>query len=1453
MKFEKNEIKRNQLEGYKEKLVNFSKRNRELFYKPTRGASLNLSSYSFDPKSDKNKKEEIEKKFQPIKINSDNLKSFLLESKLDLKSHYLFDKFENHSLAKVINKIRLSDQKFQKEYGISGGWFLGPFLVWKTKSNGPMDENFVISPILKTPIDIIKGKNNDFSLQIENQKISTNLTLQLILNKTFGIKMPTEIEGEDLVEELKNIIELFKNQSINIEYLPTLNKLPNVPKTINFNSETYEENVKKNSNFNLEKWEYDLFSKVNDKNFLLLDIFHLDHLNIIKLTLLKDFDEIMEQSDLHPIIEQLMLGVPIANGNYSELQIRELDNLKERDNHFLVEIDSSQHLAIYKANNQNSLVIQGPPGTGKSQTITNLIADLIVQKKKVLFVAEKRAALDVVYNRLKMAGIEKHSVIIHSSELNKKDLYSDFLTLAKTPILDNYQIKSNIEENSDRLDFKKKVHNHFLYSLKKIEDCSKLSVQDILTLKSQNKESAPDKNIREVFGKVPYSIFMALADDLIVLKSLCNDIEHLKNHPWRNKKENLILLSSLSFQVNSQIQEIKTAIAIIKKADEYLKSINPHEVDPGLENSFKENKEKIKKVDSLILAASFNLFFKPTPLNIVDSLKENLRSSFEKLNKGLVEFELIKSGTDIQLIYQLNNYFKNNTSVFRYFTPAFWEKRKKFNSIINKKLELKPQDVLGPYITFYEQKNILDNILFDLKFPVPLDNSEYLKLIKEMPINLTIAKEIFDFLKKINLLKEAFPYDKEMMEDLFCEIQAFWENFNILINKKIELKNLEKNFLENFFNQRERIPVEIKEKELYLQKILDSIDDISKISKLDYKIKEVESNFKLVGLKELLYQSLIDIQKDWTEEILSQLIDYWYDNIILNNHEILNNHNPEESQKTIEGLVNNHKSLSKNKVEINYQENLKKQFLNPQTIRLLEKEANKSKRILSPREVMERGALQDMMNLKPCWLMSPLSISQILPNISGLFDVIIFDEASQVRVEDALPSIFRSKQMIIVGDKQQMPPTSFFDSGLEADDDEVESIELEKSILDLSSQIYPSEMLKWHYRSRAESLISFSNRAFYNGDLIATPNPSSLASDGAIIFEMTKGATFNSKTGGNPVEAQKVISYAAEILKKDPDSSVGIIAFGTAQMKALEDELEKLENSDTLFGKCLSHSLDLKKDGADAGFFIKNLENVQGDERDHIILSVGYAPDPNTGKLRKGFGPLSTAGGGKRLNVAITRAKQKISIFCSFDPKTELSIDSEAFGKNPDSTHFARYLNYAQAISEKNIAEVNRILGLYPTKNHSGKNNSDSMFALDLKKELEKLGHNVISNVGSNGFFVELVVVDPDDENKFILGIELDSANSNAIEYCRDRDIARQKLLELKGWKLTKVWSYEWCHNRNKIILNLDNQIKRIIESEILVFLKIQEDLKKIPSSGIPIQKFPDYDSENSRLSLIRE
>jgi very-short-patch-repair endonuclease len=455
-----------------------------------------------------------------------------------------------------------------------------------------------------------------------------------------------------------------------------------------------------------------------------------------------------------------------------------------------------------------------------------------------------------------------------------------------------------------------------------------------------------------------------------------------------------------------------------------------------------------------------------------------------------------------------------------------------------------------------------------------------------------------------------------------------------------------------------------------------------------------------------------------------------------------------------------------------------------------------------------RRLFQEMPNLllalKPCLLMSPLSVATFLDPTKIEFDTVIFDEASQIGSEDAIGAILRGKQIIMVGDSKQLPPTRFFATGDNEDYDteaeEDDTNETYESILDEFETLgLPRWMLKWHYRSRCEALIAFSNYHFYEANLITFPGPHLMEEKEArcVEFIHVPGGIYQrgkgQSAGINRVEARKVAELVFQHFRDHPDRSLGVIAFSERQQSAIDDEIRRTRFQKPEFERFF-------REDTQEPFFIKNLENVQGDERDTILFSVGYGKDQHS-KLSMNFGPLNRNGGARRLNVAITRAKYQIKIVSS--------IQSHDFDLKRTDKEGPRLLKAYIDFAQHGPASLPRELTVFAADKF------DSPFEEEVYRALVERGLTVHSQVGCAGYRIDLAVVDQEHPGLYLLGIECDGANYHSCHTARDRDRLRQQVLEGMGWKnkILRIWSSDWIRNRNGEIQRIEQALNKAREA----------------------------------------
>ncbi|MET9967560.1 DUF4011 domain-containing protein, partial [Streptomyces sp. NPDC006356] len=447
----------------------------------------------------------------------------------------------------------------------------------------------------------------------------------------------------------------------------------------------------------------------------------------------------------------------------------------------------------------------------------------------------------------------------------------------------------------------------------------------------------------------------------------------------------------------------------------------------------------------------------------------------------------------------------------------------------------------------------------------------------------------------------------------------------------------------------------------------------------------------------------------------------------------------------------------------------------------IRRQAELQKRHMPVRHLLkEAGDVVRM--IKPCFMMSPLTVSQFLP-ADFQFDVVIFDEASQVLPQDAVNSVYRGRSLIVAGDPKQLPPTSFFSAGGDSDDDDEwdeEAIDSYESILDLcrGNSVLRGMPLRWHYRSRHENLIAFSNHEFYEDSMVTFPGALEHGPDIGVEFFKADGVYDRGGRSDNPGEAAKVAQRVIHHFETRPGLTLGVVALSKAQAEAIEAAVAKAR----LARPDLDRFFTEDRLG---GFFVKNLETVQGDERDVIILSIGYGPD-HQGKLRSSFGPINKEGGWRRLNVAVTRARRRMEVVASFYG-----------GDLPDSgnksvQHLKRYLQYAQ--------HGPRILQTEAADPDAA---PESPFEEEVIDVLRDWGYSVQPQVGVAGFRIDMAVRHPAAPGTYALGIECDGAMYHSSRAARDRDRLREAVLRDLGWRLHRIWGTDWYRNRRDAMARL--------------------------------------------------
>ncbi|MGF7060384.1 AAA domain-containing protein [Brassicibacter mesophilus] len=1135
------------------------------------------------------------------------------------------------------------------------------------------DRTFVKAPLLLFPIRILKDNNRWHMQNIQEQDILINKVFVFAYAKYNEIKIKdfeTEFSSlDDFNEEkIESILKYLYDNKITIQDIGSRQ----IERFIDYT----EKNIPTYKNGELVL-----------KNYLILGQFPISN------SIYNDYQLLEKQDTDNELLRKLLV-------NGSEYEQTDMDNdndgdrlsLSEEDIFFLTPLDYSQENAVNNVNKTDQLVIYGPPGTGKSQTIANIITDALAKGKKILMVSQKKAALDVIYNRL--SDLNSKITLIHDANKDKKAFYDKV-----NRIIDDIQVDSNNERIFESIKVKARTIDQGIKSLEKIATILHQPRDFGLTLqqmysKTKNINSKEDTRFNDFrvfrhnnkFTNYTYQQLRSAIDNIS-----CNIV--LDNY-FKNKK--MLLDNYMLDELNPnfdylEAQEIENSIEQIAKCTEYIKILSMDNKQFSLlVSKYKEKKYNVADNDLIVLAGDIN-----------------------KSENGYLLVPL-NNGRWWSFVYWLN-YGKNKKQE---------EENKKEYNIREQKI--------------YEEIKKWNNIIKEA-----IDNTEIIK---------SILKEDSYFKIIGQLLK-----GEQLSEKLFKLVDAIedYEEYRTTSYKVNLLSHLEKELLEyanKGTNNSENLKIE-------LNKILDCV--------ILSKILEVE---KTIDDTSLLDYSRFD---ELTASIYKLMI---------------------EKNKLTPKLIMNDWNLRL----IN--------LMNSGAFREYKRQAGK-KRMLWPirKYITEFETL--VFNTFPCWLLSPETVSDILPLNEGMFDMIIFDEASQLFIENAIPTIFRGKQVIVAGDDKQLKPSSTFKVKFDDIDEEEMSLETaaaleEESLLDLAKVNYDSVYLNYHYRSQYDELINFSNYAFYGGKLQVSPN---IAHTNAIqppIQRIKIDGTWIDRK--NIKEAEKVVELVSEILmKRKNNETIGIITFNISQKDLIEDLLERKCRIDPEFKVRYTVEIDRKTGNEDVSLFVKNIENVQGDERDIVIFSIGYAPNEH-GRISVNFGALSQDGGENRLNVAISRAKRKVFIVTSIEPE-ELSVDGT---KNLGPKLFKKYLQYAKEVSNGNIQNANEILySLIDSDVEMNKSvNYDSDFEMEVRDALVEKGYIIHTQVGVSGYKIDLAVYDK-VSSKYILGIECDGATYHSSKSARERDIHRQRYLESRGWKIVRIWSRDWWRNQSTEI----NKIESII------------------------------------------
>ena len=1083
-----------------------------------------------------------------------------------------------------------------------------------------------------------------------------------------------------------------------------------------------------------------------------------------------------EDLEKNKIVKSLIEG----HLTWNSKSIDEAEATNTKDSYLTMPVDGSQLYAIKEAENGESFVLHGPPGTGKSQTITSMIADLLAKGKKVLFVAEKRAALEVVQKRITDLGLDQFCLELHSNKAKKKDVLEKIEKVFEATTRKPSGYEARIKQIEDI----KKDLDIYVQELHEQRACGSSLYETLNKLEAYSKyDGYIDVAINDIeqFTDIQLDEQTYLIDELIIT---AKTIGHPNTHPLKG-----IGITEYHQGIESEIT--KMANEYLMKQGEFVEGVEEICSILGIPlgttyNSYVEAYDEIIAMNDLANYSN-NLIKSDNPQTDFDNLYALCNKAFttqEKkaalLSKWDNTFLLSNAG---ELMAQYSDILGSNV-VSRTLNLNKFIKRVSVYSkgkVDKENLRFDLQNLLDYQNNSNELKDLINTYQNKLGLLYKHDDTDWHKVKSELEIAETLIKRIDEKYGKgtryayaeANDIKEKISKVKDLTADFYFQ-RAIMQN----------LLKPEPNAADKWY---------IAEDDL-LSNLIDNIGLLKDWVNWNRMCVTIESN-KLQPVVEAYYSGVPH------DQIRGLYIKSFYKKLatlIIDNCKSLNGFNGELFERKVEQFRmydNQMRELTKKQVYYLISSRITKYIEEHEKdpeLAALKRLIRSKGRGVSIRKLFENSS-EVIQSLCPCILMSPISAAQYLDPSTKKFDVIIFDEASQLQTCKAVGAIARAENAIIVGDPKQMPPTNFFITNT-VDEDNIEQEDLE-SILDDGLGInMPQSYLNWHYRSNHESLIAFSNSQFYDNKLYTFPSLNDRESKVKLV--RVNGTFERGRRRINEEEAKAIVKeiihrFEDPKLRKD---SIGIVTFNISQQNLIDDLLS---------AACAKNKkLDQWVNNGEEPLFIKNLESVQGDERDIIMFSVTYGPDEN-GKVSLNFGPLNRDGGWRRLNVAVSRARKEMIVFSSLMPEQINTARTKAEG-------VAALRNFLTFASSNRLTLSNEEVLL--------SNKEKNEVIESIVTELKNRGYNCDTMVGHSNFKIDVCVVDPEDENKYLLGILLDGDIYASSKYTRDREISQTDVLKSLGWKTIRIWSMDWWNNKEKQIskiLDAINNAKNTPEPEV--------------------------------------
>ena len=1377
-----------------------------------------------------------------------------------------------------IDRIIQENHRNRNEYGFSSLRLTVAFLHWHNLKEAP-DER-ISSPLLWLPVEVTrrKGVRDRYVLTCNDPVAEFNPALRHMLRQLYDIELPETVDlSQTSIEAIHQAIRTQIHESepgvrLELQERPAIRLILQraVQRVNRFNRRRSgkQETISAKADFNYSRDDYRplglaLFEKfvkpdalpqrlaagggsTARRDFMVaetessaygkvrgeghkfsweIDLTQvtLANFNYKKMSLVRDYNALIDTPETQPAFDQVFSIEPRPFVEEAPPPILPTDQWG------VVASDATQDQAVAFARGGRSYIIQGPPGTGKSQTITNLIADFAGQGRRVLFVCEKRAALDVVFHRLGQAGLDGLATIIHDAQDDKKTFIAD--------LRDQYE---RWGRGADGLEDARAARAQTVAALE--EHLAQLAAFETAVGGNGTDSEAPLRDLVRRAAALPPATAGIGPAAREALPRLAQWDRHrdMATRVFRAAHEIAGLPSlaahpfaRLKGEVLHAARPYAAVAAALDGAEAQLQRL-----DALLEDTALPVSGKAKLADAQAVATLAERMV-ATGLARLPDLLDPLSADSQALQADLATIAALGTAERVaasDVVGWLDPLDPGDTaaalelarakegSLFAIFSGA-WRALK---ATVQTRYDFASHAVKPKVAAVLEKLAALHGARAKLATAETVlqqrlgisDLSALLAVRNDLAAGTTggatqqalaLAKSS-DGAHALARLAQHAPTLSALGETL----DAVFEHPGGLTLD--ELAELLRDLREN------------------LDDLPDLLPHLADVHSADPAVAAVLTGLplSLAQIEALVVDEAIAARERANPEIRRFDIDRM---IAISRRaaaarDLLRDQNSAAIRATLHRQFRSNVKLSETSVTQldNAGRAVKKAYANGR--RDLEHEFGKTMRYKSIRELTSGDSGRVVNDLKPVWLMSPLSVSDTLPLAPDLFDVVIFDEASQIPTEDAVPALCRSRQVVIVGDEMQLPPTSFFSAAQSGEDMEVAAEEDGEriaivldadSLLSQAARNLPATLLAWHYRSRFEALISFSNAAFYAGELVTIPDRT-VSSRHDSAGPVASGSEEAWATGvdrllaapitthrladgvydrrANLPEAAYIAGLVRDLLARETGQSIGIVAFSEAQQSEIEDALERLAGEDEAFFAALTREVEREEDGQFTGLFVKNLENVQGDERDIILMSVCYAPGPD-GRMAMNFGPINQRGGEKRLNVIFSRAKRHMAIVTTIAPEAITNIH------NDGARALRSFLAFAEAHSAGALDTAQAVLA---TLNPDAAQTFDGRLPPDpvrstIAAALRAKGHEVHEHVGSASFRCDLAIVDPAGGG-YALGVLLDRT-ATATEAIEERFVFRPGILRAFGWRVIDVPVTSWLRARTPTIERIEQELRR--------------------------------------------